>query len=104
MSLGFFLNEAQILGASVSQIWFTLGPTNVLFIEGFRPIIAMCSAKSNCALDLTVHSIDVPFQSILCPVSRECFAGADVSAPKRSSALSRRSALSCSVTLSIIAL
>ena len=69
ISLGFFLNVEHILGARMFQMGLMLGPTRVRFIVGLRPVIAMCSAKSSWARVLRVHRIEVPFQSMECPVT-----------------------------------
>ena len=84
------MKDVDILEARQFHILLILGPTIVRFMVGSSPVIAMCSAKSSCCLVFTVQRIEVPFQSLVCPVVLECFAGADLMFRQSSSALGKQ--------------
>ena len=71
-----FMVEA-ILGRMESQSLLHVGTLSVRLSEGFLVLMAVCSVRSSCVLYPVVVSIVVLSQAILCPVVRECWAGAD---------------------------
>ena len=73
--LGFIVQA--ILGMMGSQSLLHVGALSVRLSEGFLVLMAVCSVRSGCVLYLVVVSMVVLSQTILCPVVREWWAGAD---------------------------
>ena len=65
-----------MMQAMGSQSSLHLGALSVRLSEGSLVLMAACSVRSNCVLNLVVVSIVVLSQPISCPVVREWWAGA----------------------------